>query len=646
MNLFTEPQLDGLWLIKWIDRFHLGSDAESPKVDVLLQKLPFQTLKELRRLSAVEITEILGKRVGIDSSVPEIRCVPVLAGYLPKMSVGAVVQNGNVVACLPGETRSVFLTKETPWNAEAKLSSDHEPPDGWSSGIKYKVLNKFEFQLGGVENFLESRCVVFSYNDAEYILPKMAIFRAYYGWSSKLVDAICSSFWPDAITNLVSFSDYESGIKTGVDEESGVWRIVLQVGLSRYMGPLLALLWFDDFGRSKASAIYSDGLKQNEGRRGGAGNKWFVNADIPHRFEPRPFEMDLQVLRLRPLRPSMADEEKPRYLVTSIVGSSWSLPEQKIEVELHLSGAKGDEQRDIDSDRDGHRPRQPVDGDPDAIGVSTSDPYSGDSVNIFYAHPFEYINTPQWKPQRKASSVRLPPAATPISTGPSSLLSAGIPTHGDVSPSPAEIQSKVRARSQQFEFLVRALDEIRENEVIDSCSVLSPFAEVGLTVMRNGMPCWSLLTRKDRLAGKVPREGWEVVFDEWIWSGEVKTRERHARCVLIFHLKKGAKEILLMEIEPRLAGPTFPMFAVALNDESSVADIIPVLKAIRENGGVFDSAEELSAAFSSMNPIKIDTSKHSYNKKFDSNGKVVEYTGLRADILAKWIAEVLESLPG
>lgn len=643
MKLFPESLPDGLWLVKWIDRFHLGHDAESPKVDVLLQRLPFDSLKAIQRLTKSEVSEIFGKKVGEESPTPEMRCVSLLAAYIPMLHVGAVVQGTKVVACLQGESKRVVLTSATQWSADGRLNSDHAAPNGWSPGLPYKVLNKFEFQFGGYASFLESRCIVFESQGVEYVLPKVVVFRAYYAWSSKLVNAICGSSWPKAVEKLVSFSAYESGIKTEVDEETGIWKIVLQMGLARHRGPLLALLLFDSFGRSKAEAIYSDALQQNHGRRGGDGNRWFINADIPHRFEPHPFEMDVQAYRLRPLRPSMIEEERARYLITAITGSSWSLPDQEIEVELHLSGAKGDEQREAEGDRDGYRPRPPVDGDPDAVGVSTSDPNAGDSLNIFYAQPFEYINKPPWRPQRKASSVRFDKTPSASPSGSSMLVSGGIPTHADVSPSPAEVQSKIRARSQQFEFLIQALDEIHADQAIDSYSVFSPSADAGLTVVRNGMTCWSLLSRKDRSSGKLPREGWEIVFDEWVYDGDVKSRERHARCILMLKIKQAGKEIILMEIEPRLAGPTFPMFAVVPNDGVSLWDVIPVLKAIRENNGVFNSSAELFDAFSSMTATKVDSSKHSYTKKLDADGNVVEYTGLRVDILANWLQEVFDS---
>jgi hypothetical protein len=642
MKLFPDALPDGLWLVKWIDRFHLGHDAESPKVDVLLQRLPFNALKDIQRLDAWDVGEILGKKVGDESFGPEMRCVPLLAAYIPMVHVGAVVQGARIVANLPGESKRVVLTRATPWNAEARLNSDHTSPSGWSAKIPYKVLNKFEFQFGGYPNFLDSRCVVFEYQDEEYILPKLVIFRAFYAWSSRLINAICGGPWPEAVKKLVSFSEYESGIKTEIDEESGAWKVVLQVGMARHRGPLLALLLFDDFGRSKASAIYSDALQQNQGRRGGDGNRWFINSDIPHRFDPCAFEMDIQAYKLRPLRPSMRNDERARYLITSIVGSSWSLPDQKIEVELHLSGAKGDEQRDAGDDRNGPRIRPPVDGDPDAIGVSASDPNAGDSLNLFNAQPFEYINKPNWKPQRKASSVRLTPAPSASPSDASSLVSGGVPTYAEVSPSPAEVQSKIRARSQQFEFLIRAMEEIQADRAIDSYSVYSPFADAGLTVMRNGLACWSLLSRKDRSAGKVPREGWEVVFDEWVHQGGAKNRERHARCILMLAVRRGQKEVILMEIEPRLAGPTFPMFAVIPNEGVSLWDVIPVLKAIRESNGVFNSRDELFDAFCSMTSVGVDTSKHSYTKKLDAEGNVVAYTGLRVDILANWLQAVLD----
>ena len=613
--------------------------------------LPVPRVDAIARLSAREISEILGTKPGEARNPSQFIGRTLLAGYLPAFQIGDVLEDGKKVASLPWERRSIRISNATSLK-DLCVNDAIERPGGWTVNTPFRVLNKFEFQLGGIGDVQQSRCLIFRHNGVEYVLPKMVIFKTFYARHTRLINALCNGPWALTAQKVISFAQYESGIRTGIDPTTGDWLIVLQTGLPESLAHTLALLWFDSFGRGKADALFSQSLVQTMESRGGNGNRWFVNADIPHRFDRHPLDLGVQGFRLRAITPSRPNADPERFLITVISSSSWSLPNQQIRNEVHNSNVPGKDEREQGGERGYQGGKLPVTGDPNSIATSISDPDAGESTNMFESDTFEYTNLPLLKPQQKLSSVKLPPSGPRQSSGSSPLVSSGNPTYAIVSPAPAVISSELRAGCQQFEFLIRALDELAIAGVVQTFAAIAPSTEDGLAITRNGLPCWSLLKERDRKRGHVPKRKWESIDDESPsvasadTHGNPPTRTRHARSVLVLSIRLGEVDVALLEIEPRPSAHTFRMIAFVQSGPLIPLVVTPALDAIREYEGVFKD-NELDAAFATMTSNPVTAMKHSYTYADinDAAANIVDFTtpvGLRAEHLGRALKAVAQ----
>ncbi len=602
-------------------------------MDFALQKLPFADIENAETLSIDDIAEMLGSKPRT-ATTPEIMCKSLLAGYIPLVSVGDVFEGSHRVGRLPQASRRVTLDGNSDI-ADLRIGSLIDAPPDWSA-TAFRVLNRFEYQLGGIQGVEESRCLVFRQGRTEYILPKLAIFRAFYCLSSKLINALCSGPWPHRASELISFKNYESGITTGLCPVSGSWKIVVQDRDLLPIAHVLALLWFDDHARKQAESLYTDSRLQNAALRGADGRSWYASANIPHRLEPLPFLLGLQGFSLRPFRPSRGHENRERFLITSITGSSWSLPDQLIEFEVDGSNAQGEERHPSEGDQPFRRGRASVEGDPNAVGTSVSDPNPNDPTNVFVGNSFEYFNEPKLQRQQKKSSKSYSTASQPYNDGAASLVSGGTPGSAGASPAPADALQRIRARSLQFEFLFRALQELRSTATITSFEPVTT-TDSGLGIVRNGFGCWSLLRAKHRRERSLPKRGWEVVHERAAGqpnAAELGLSSRHARCVLILRVHLHFRQIILLEIEPRPQESAYCMVAFEQDHALSPWSVAPALDAIREHEGRFKEAD-LASAFATVTSNKVVAIRHYYTYKTTDGTKQETATGIRADILER-----------
>lgn len=622
MQLFPNDDAlpHGLWLIKWIDRFQFGHNAEAAKVGVALQKLAISSVDQLDQISSDDIKTILGtKPRGSHSSFtegaqhqPEFTVRLLLAAYLPEFQVGDVFEDTRRVGRLPFKVRNVELDADTVQEAKS-IGDICEPPADWTVQTPFRVLNSFEYRLaGGIEDVFKSRCVIFRQGSTEYILPRMAIFKAFYGLSSAMVSAFCNGNWPTEVQKLLSFRKYTAGIFTDLEPTTGPWHIVLQPGVDESLAAPLAMLWCDAQGRKHATSLHTDSRMQNMQRRGSDGRHWFASAEIPHRLGPRPFKMTFQGYELRALNPWRAQGPK-RFMVTAITASSWSLPDQLILVESHISNAEGEEKLPM-GERAYRSGRHPVEGDPDAAATSIEDPDAKEPLNIFLSGAFQFLNEPKVDDQKKAFSQQFAKTTQQIPGSASSLVSGGSSTHATVAPSPAEARILIRQSALQFEFLISALKTLQATGSIDFFEPIEA-CQADLSVVRNGLPCWSLLGKRDRQLSRVPRTGWEVVKEEAPPNSAVrserKTMQRHARCVLILRIQIDDRRLVLFEIEPRPTGPSFVMFAFREDYPIDLTSIERVLGHIRAHEGSISMAD-LSSTFYPLTTARVSRLRHAY----------------------------------
>lgn len=630
----------GLWIIKWIDRFYLGrQDAESPFVHVALQKLAIDDLSIASSLSKEDISYVLGRRPGAATSAPSVfHTERVLAGYLPLLRIGNIAQGSSIVGRLPLAQKSLRLTSASDIE-HVKVSEEWTAPKDWSVG-PYRLLNRFDFHLDGIEDIKAARCVVVRQNDMDFIIPKMVIFQAFYGIHSRVINALCGGPWPMTAKQIICFDHFKSGIRTAIDQETGAWKIVLQTGMRSDQAPALALLWFDQFARTQAESMFTDGLLQNRMFRGGDGRSWFASANIPHRLGPRPFQMDVVGYQLRPFSPYAPTTEPRKFLVTEISRSTWSLPEQRIEVEIANSNAEGVHQVATQEPKPFGRGRPPVEADPDAVATSDEDPDTASSTNLVSTSTFEFINQPKTKPQVKDTNKCYPASLPAFADEPDSVISAGNSVYGAERPSKAAAEQRVRQPSKQLEYLVEALNELVLSGEIESLEPLVPPGETGLLIMRNGMPCWSFLTPRDRRVGAVPKAGWEVIHDSKEINGLVLPR-RYARCLLILKVAINGRTIILFEVEPRPTEASFCIYAFEQDQELVSWYVEQVIAEIREREGRLNS-RSLAQVFEPLTGSTVKALKHFY---MYADAAKTEPIGIRAGLLGAALKRTLTHAP-
>lgn len=637
----------GLWVIKWIDRFYLGrGEAESPFVHVALQKLPFDDISIATRLSRDDTAYALGKRPGAGpQDPPEYWTERVLAGYLPLLRIGDITRGGAIV----GKLRSARATVTVNDADEVKTLrvGDVVPhPKDWSAGV-YRLLNRFDFHLGGIPDIYKSECLVIRQQDTDFIIPKMVIFQTFYGFHTNLINALCGGYWRLNAHKVISFDNFESGLRTEIDESSGAWKIVLQPGIRPDLAPAIALLWFDPFARAAVDSLYTSALAQNSGVRSGDTQSWFTNAVIPHRMDKaRPFQMDLLGFPLRPFMPSAAGNEPKKFLVHSIVRSSWSLPDQEIFLEMANSNAKGEKQSPTSEPRP-YGGKRPVEANPDAIATSDEDPDAGSAVNMAFSSTFEFINKPEVRKQAKASSKIYPGVTSAVQEEADSIISSGNSVHGEGRPSIAQAEQRVRKPSQLFHHLVEALNELANNGAIDSFEAVAPPGDAGLLIVRNGLSCWSLLRPSDREARRVPKTGWEVIHDSQTIAG-MEVPRRYARCLLILRIVLNGRALNLFEIEPRPGEGNYCMYAFEQGEELMPWYIEHVIAELRaQEGRLTESA--LARVFQSLTNNPVKALKHAFRYPPGKNQENSDPIGLKVHCLAgaleRALAPLEKSLP-
>lgn len=649
MQLFDELP-PGLWLVKRIDRFHFQhNDSESASLDVTLQKLPFDSSEFTGHHRQRRWSEIVGRpprsRDGTEPEAPFFINRTLLAGFLALIQVGDIYEGARRVAKTPTQLRIVYLNDQTIL-VDGKFGGPTDAPPGWSAPT-FQNLNHFEFSLKGIAGAADSRCIVFRQDGTEYVLPKIVIFQAFYACHSKLVNALCDRPWNQSAKEVISFARYESGITTEIDPQTQSWKIVLQTGLDQTMANAIAMLWFDPYARMQTNALYTDSLDQNRSRSGPLGRSWLAGANIPHRMGVDPFVMHVQGFSLRPFRPTTREEFHERFLITAITGSSWPLKNQLIEWDIHNSGSTGIEQRPSEGDKPYFGGKPTIEGDPDAIGFSGADPSTKHAINEFSTRPFEYIGAPPPTRQQKTSSESFLPSVALQPEDPSSIVSAGNPNHVEGMPAPAAVLTPIKDSSQQFSFLIEALTTLQAKGDIRSYDSIAPDADSDYPVERNGLRCWSLLRRADRLNMVIPKTGWEIIKDGSQKSAtDKKSRKppRYARCVLILLISIGNRKLMLFEIEPnpRINTSAFCMVAFEPTQAPAPWLVGSVLNAIRDNKGVFEN-RTLQAAFSPLTSGHVSSRKHSYKYMKSPDGKSQTTIGLRSDLLCQWLISLLSA---
>jgi hypothetical protein len=622
MNLFEdELQLpDGLWVVKWIDKFGLGRGfISSPYVHLDLQKLEITNTSMAEQLSQEDVGFVIGRPPRANPvEKPLFTRRRVLVGSLPLLRIGSLVEGTRVVGDLPQREAMIQMTANTPIK-QLRISDLRPAPDGWTAS-QYRVLNGFEYQLDWSSDVMKSECLVIKLGNTEYLIPSAIILKTFFGFHTKLANAICGGPWPIMAKEVISTANFDSGIKTYVDHNTGAWHIVMQPGFTKAHAARLALLFFDNYARRCAEAIYTNALIQTQSLKNKSERYWFANARIPYQLNNKLFKMRVHGFPLRPFRLSITHRSIERFLVTSIDATSWPLEEQEIHWELANSNADGEEAV-TKTISETYYPRKPlpVPADENAEILTLSDPYALSADNIMTGDDFCFLNEPTLIQQTKMSHKRYLGRQVPPTEPPSLQLSAGNPSYGKSGAGILIAISKDRRYSNQLDLMINAITELKEDGKIEDFAPVLPPLTSHLRHHPTGI-CWTFISEEYARKNRLPSRGWEVFVEEHP-SGDRALSTRYPRGLLIVQVLIKGRRILIFEIESKKQPSGYRTYFLESTHPISMPGIQEVLLVIRSHEGRLKDAD-LFGAFGVLTSRAPYAKKHTYRSEDSTRNKV------------------------
>lgn len=588
----------------------------SARIHVILQKLAQPDLPAIDRLDPKEVSMLIGRRPGQPEQEAPTWAEPrqVLAGMMPLLRIGDIVRGTRIEGALRQQELTLTLTREAEVIKD-KIFAERNPPKGWKG--PYRMLNRVEYEVGTRREVRGSRCVKIKTGNIEYIFPCFVLMKTFYGFHTKLANAICNGPWNRRHDEVISTIKYDSGIGTYLDQENGAWNIVVQQGLTRDHAVRLAALYFDSYARGCANEIYSSSMVQTRDIRGDGGRYWFADAKIPYRWTETPLTMRVKALPLRALRSSAADCQ--RYLVTSIDATSWPFPDQEIYSEIANSSALSPDPEPEKAQAPFRKYKAaPVRADQDAQLNHHSDAYKNAADNLVDADDFSFLNAPKHLPQLKSSHKRYEGTRPPPSEGPSLTLSAGNTAPGEGKPAPLVAESRDRRLAPQLQLLWNALEVLRASGAIEAFNAYGPPDLSNVKQMRGGIPCWSFVNESQLRAisaGRRPK-GWAFIFDTPAFEGG--HRQAMPRCLLVVHIKLNRQELVLFEVEPRSTESAYRFYIVKPTLAFDWQAIRTAMEALRAASGRLDASARL-AAFRALTNHPSSACNHAYERDGENN---------------------------
>ncbi|WP_457894599.1 hypothetical protein [Stenotrophomonas hibiscicola] len=287
------PADDRNWFIRHIDGFvkpHLGTTSASVQCE--LAPIPAEWTEEPSELSPSKVAHLFGRRN------PETIITTILVGAIPSVLIGLVFRQGAYVGSLPAVDLSLNSALQ---KAEASDLHGYDSESAASRAVHactevgrtkrgHPVVTLTEEQLylsGGAR--LHSEFLVVRDdsdpnpgNHVEFVIPRVVIYRTYYGFSTKMANLFTQGQWSDVDSEAVFKGDF-AGNKTGVNLETGAWHIVLALGMSEDDAHQTALLYFDDYAKAEANRLSNPMTLAMERVQvtGGADAHWYTNARLP-----------------------------------------------------------------------------------------------------------------------------------------------------------------------------------------------------------------------------------------------------------------------------------------------------------------------------------------------------------------------------
>lgn len=497
------PDDQYLWVVKWIDCIRLAHlSTKTASVSILLQRLSIRDPKLVSYLTENQLTLIFSPTE--DTQYKTIRD---LVGTLPEIEIGDVFQSKTRVARLPSKSFPVLLPFAES-TCESRRLSDLEPPpyQKWARQMPYRILNNFEYSLDK-KQFHGSNFLVYKSPTVDYIIPKSVIFKTFYAQNRKFALAFTNGDWPTQSETLVCTKELESGLKTGVDETTGEWNIVLQLKVPAELTPLIGIYLFDEHGRACASSIYSSMLKSRNNNQNDA---WFIDAKIPFTATPQnPLRLAVQGFELR--RYAGAEEGKPiRVLVTKILQSSLpALPQINRSYVINGQQAQNKVKVDEPAPFTNHASIKPANQKTTVDSNIDSNPSFGTAEIL--SSSFSWIDPPDVRQMQKTSSKSYNKLARPNGDEEKNLnnVSSGNSTYSNTAHPEANTKTLVRNPDKLFDQLISVLSTLKKEEKIFDYRILAPIQKIqGIEI--GGLLCWNFLDEESRSTGRWPSKGWRM----------------------------------------------------------------------------------------------------------------------------------------
>ncbi|THC40648.1 hypothetical protein C2862_21190 [Massilia sp. Mn16-1_5] len=578
----------------------------------MLQRLPLKSTSQLTRLSVAAAKELLGKRD--TDAKPVFDFVSILVGALPGICIGDVFRNGEKVGELPSVKRTLTLDAGETDSTQAKAGGTIAPLPGWGT-MPCRVLNASEYSgiadhpLQNVR-FSQSRFAYFRRTRKDggtdtFVLPRMTIFKAFYASHSVLANAFCAGPWEHEVHRAISFTRTHGGAQTGVVNNGEQWDIVLQTLIQDEYAGILAVLHFDDYGRSRAKSIYSQALQE---RNHNPRAPWYANAEIPLRSIDESLHLSLKCLQLRSWRDRKSGgPEHHKFLVTDIYGSSWPSHYPIIAHTRTNAGEGSPRPQPVPLPAPFRGTPPSKEANEDTVIRSDLDAHTGSSTTIIKGREWCWLDTgPKYRKLEKEQSGRYEGGGFAGIDNDTAHVSPGAHTSENDALPKAEIKSVVRIPNARFDHMHQALAKLVETNVITQLTPI-PANRSGQRAQRSGYECWTFIDDESLRRKLGPAGGFRTIYD----IPRVR-RSAHWRTALVLSFQYRRQIHHWIEIECNRSN-AFRSLLLTIASGRDVHDTIEVtLNAIAEAKGI--GLEKAVRAIFPDAPIKVFAYTHRYQK--------------------------------
>lgn len=384
----------------------------------------------------------------------------------------------------------------------------------------------------------------------EYIIPRNVIFRAFYAYNSTTADIFTAGPW-DTVRSLAISENEFAGHTTGVDEETGNWKIVLALGMTLDDGPMMALFRFNPFAESRAKRIHEPILQAqlNSSLGGGLDDLWCSNAELPLDPGLGPYRGTVSGYFLN--RRKDGGFPGKTFLVTAI--HQMSFPKRLPKIAPILVNDATDGEKVIHTDAPRPHNGRPRNRKPRPSGTPSVDTHEATEQRPGFDMPstsFAFHPQPAIVRLKKNQSLKHSSKRKKCDQEPTSRISGGRKSGKAEDLSHAHSSHEKRDPSQLLTGLMASLKKLRAKGAIQDYRVVAPVASEQ-RVQVGAYPCWNFLGSEERNAVRGGRANWRA--NSWSYLSKADSHYKAlARSALVIRVTLPSGQAgLWIEIERR-----------------------------------------------------------------------------------------------